>query len=218
MQVDAEALKKVEEIYSDVGDTVRARLAEFDSVWKKGSEEDLFSEMAFCLLTPQSKAKVCWAAISRLRENGLLFSGTPEQIVEHLRGVRFKIRKSEYIALAREQFSENGRLAVRERIASLGEPYDAREWLVKNVKGYGYREASHFLRNIGLGRGLTILDRHILKNLKFLGVIQEVPSSLTRRKYLEIEDRMKTFAESVGIPVEQLDLVLWYKEAGEVFK
>jgi N-glycosylase/DNA lyase len=216
--VNDQALKRVMEIYGDDRAVVERRLDEFSRVWKQGSEEDLFSEMAFCLLTPQSKARVCWAAITALRENGLLFRGTPEQIVEHLRGVRFKVRKSQYIVLAREQFSEDGSLAVRKRIAGLGEPYQAREWLVRNVKGYGYKEAGHFLRNIGLGSGLTILDRHILKNLKLLGVIEEVPASLSVRKYLEIEEKMKLFAEDVGIPVEELDLVLWYKEAGEVFK
>ena len=27
-----------------------------------------------------------------------------------------------------------------------------------------YKEASHFLRNIGFGENIAILDRHILKN------------------------------------------------------
>lgn len=218
MLVDEESLRVVQQIYSEVGEAVRRRLSDFDRLWKQGSEEDLFSEMAFCLLTPQSRAKVCWAAVTKLRDTGLLFHGSPEEIAEHLRGVRFKLRKSEYIVLAREQFARDGKLRVRESIADLGRSYEAREWLVKNVKGYGYKEASHFLRNIGLGRGLTILDRHILKNLKLLGVIEEVPSSLTKKRYLEIEERMKEFAGQAGIPVEQLDLVLWYKEAGEVFK
>ena len=96
--------------------------------------------------------------------------------------------------------------------------YSAREWLVQNVKGIGYKEASHFLRNIGFGEELAILDRHILKNLKFFGAIEEIPRSLPRKKYFEIEKKMKKLAEKVKISMSHLDLVLWYKETGEVFK
>jgi N-glycosylase/DNA lyase len=89
---------------------------------------------------------------------------------------------------------------------------------VENVKGLGYKEASHFLRNIGLGEDLAILDRHILKNLALLGVIKEVPTSPTKRIYLEIERKMTAFSKESKIPMGHLDLLLWYKEAGEVFK
>ena len=74
------------------------------------------------------------------------------------------------------------------------------------------------MRNIGLGENLAILDRHILKNLKSLGVIQKIPDSLSRSRYNNIERRMKKFSEEINIPVGHLDLVMWYKETGEVFK
>ncbi|MBU1630565.1 MAG: DNA lyase, partial [Candidatus Omnitrophica bacterium] len=86
------------------------------------------------------------------------------------------------------------------------------------VKGIGYKEASHFLRNIGLGENIAILDRHILRNLKELGVIKEILSSISKKKYLEIEGKMKEFSVSANIPMDHLDLVFWYKETGEVFK
>jgi len=89
---------------------------------------------------------------------------------------------------------------------------------VANVLGLGYKEASHFLRNIGLGEDLAILDRHILKNLALLGVIDKVPESPTKRLYIEIEKQMTAFSSQAGIPMGQLDLLLWYKEAGEIFK
>jgi N-glycosylase/DNA lyase len=61
-------------------------------------------------------------------------------------------------------------------------------------------------------------DRHILKNLKRLGVIDGVPDSLSRRQYLAIETKMKEFSEAVHIPMSHLDFVLWYKETGEILK
>jgi len=94
----------------------------------------------------------------------------------------------------------------------------ARDWLVRNVKGLGYKEASHFLRNIGLGKELAILDVHILKNLKELGVIENIPSSLTKKRYLEIEDKMRKFSRRTKIPLAELDLLLWSLETGFVFK
>ena len=130
-------------------------------------------------------------------------------------GVRFNQRKAEYICLARLKFCER---SLRATLAGFASPQAAREWLVENVKGLGYKEASHFLRNIGLGEDLAILDRHILKNLTLLGVIDEVPSSPTKRIYIEIEQKMSAFSQKAGIPMGQLDLLLWYKEAGEVFK
>jgi len=93
----------------------------------------------------------------------------------------------------------------------------AREWLVENVKGYGFKEASHFLRNIGY-RELAILDRHILKYLVEFGVIEKVPKSLTKKNYMEIEEKFKQFSGRVGIPMDELDLLFWSLETGEIFK
>ena len=94
-----------------------------------------------------------------------------------------------------------------------------REWLVENIKGYGYKEASHFLRNVGLGSDIAILDRHILKNLKRYGVIDKIPPSLGNRKiYMDIEEKMKHFSKKIKVPLEELDLLFWAQETGFVFK
>ena len=82
----------------------------------------------------------------------------------------------------------------------------------------GYKEASHFLRNIGMGERLAILDRHILKNLVLLGVLDEVPMSMNANRYLEIEKRLLDYSDKIKIPADHLDLLLWYKETGEIFK
>lgn len=97
-------------------------------------------------------------------------------------------------------------------------PAGAREWLIKNVNGLGRKEASHFLRNIGLGKEFAILDVHIMRNLKWFNVIDEIPEQLTDKKYLEIEAKMKKFSKDAGIPLNALDLLLWSKETGFLFK
>ena len=95
---------------------------------------------------------------------------------------------------------------------------EKREWFVKNVLGLSYKEATHFLRNIGKNDGLAILDRHILKNLKYHGVIRSLPSTLTKKRYLSIEKKFQIFAVLIGIPIDELDLLFWSNEAGEILK
>jgi len=209
---------EIREILTSVQDEIQSRLHEFDSVLKTGGEESIFAELVFCILTPQSKAKSAWAAVKRLLDKGLLLTGTEDQVLRELTGVRFKYKKAGYVIEARSMFLIDGKISIKSRISRFSDAYNAREWLVRNVKGIGYKEASHFLRNVGPGADLAILDRHILKNLRSLGVIKEVPDSLSRRRYLEIERGMKELSEEIKIPMSHLDLVLWYKETGEVFK
>lgn len=183
------------------------RLSEFRE-WGKAS---VFPELCFCLLTPQSKARNADKAIKALEREGLLSEGSEENIKKILRGlVRFHNNKAKYIVEARKKFSKECVCAK--------DSHEAREWLVENIKGLGYKEASHFLRNIGLGEDLAILDRHILKNLKKYGVIRDLPRSLSRKKYLEIEEKMKAFSKKVRIPMDALDLLFWSFETGEIFK
>jgi N-glycosylase/DNA lyase len=79
------------------------------------------------------------------------------------------------------------------------------------------KEASHFLRNIGV-RGLAILDRHIFRHLIRLQVIRAMPKSLTKKRYLSIEKKWHRFADDVGISLDELDLLFWSMETGEIRK
>ena len=217
MLEDEDVIEEICRIYISIIGQVILRLSEFREVLDKGGRERIFAELAFCILTPQSRAKLCWDAIENLTSKNLLLGGDSKQIALELNGVRFKYKKAKYIIDAREKFINNGKLSVREEIIGL-KVEKARDYLVSNIKGIGYKEASHFLRNVALADDTAILDRHVLKNLKLLGVIEEIPKSLSRKKYLEIEKRMKDFAEKICIPMGHLDFVLWYKETGKVFK
>ncbi len=213
----SDILNELYGIYEDIKDEIIARLKEFDSLWKKGREEDIFRELVFCILTPQSKAEICWKTVKNLEDKNLLLEGTFEEILDELKNVRFRYKKAGYILNAREKFLRNGRIKIKEIVESkniLG----TRERIVKEVKGVGYKEASHFLRNVGFGKEIAILDRHILKNLKVFGVINKIPMNLSRKKYLEIEKKMKILSKNINIPLLHLDFVLWYRETGKVFK
>ena len=201
--------------YGKKKNVIKNRLKEFKKISKN---RDIFGELCFCILTPQSRAVHCDRAIRRLKETGLLFEGTEGNIKPELKGLaRFHNKKASYLVAARNLFKNKNTLNVKSRLDP-DDVFKTREWLVDNVKGLGYKEASHFLRNIGLGRDLAILDVHILKNLQKLGVIGKIPSSVTRKSYIEIENKMRSFAEKSRIPLEELDLLFWSGETGFVFK
>ncbi len=190
-------------------DKINSRLEDFSNI-DKSDKNQIFEELAFCLLTPQSKAKAADASIRNLKEKNLLFSGNVEEIQQNLIGIRFHITKSGRIVEARDKFPR-----FKFDYSNI---FKLRSEIVKEFKGIGYKEASHFLRNIGFGEDIAILDRHILKNLVKVGVIDEIPKSITPKKYLEIEEKMRIFSKKIGINMAQIDLLFWSEETGEIIK
>ena len=207
---------ELRELYESKKNDIKKRLEEFKEVFNR-TDEKIFSELAFCILTPQSKAVTSWNAIQALERNNLLLNGSEKQIRPFLQAVRFGETKGRRIIENRKLFMRNGRLEIKNKLNL--NPVDLREWLVENIDGYGMKEASHFIRNIGISDNqLAILDVHIIKNLNRFGVIEEIPKSLTKKKYLEIESKMKDFAGKLGITLDELDILLWSKETGMIFK
>lgn len=49
-------------------------------------------------------------------------------------------------------------------------------------------------------------------------MIKDIPKTMTKAKYLDIEEKMREFSKKISIPLDHLDLLFWYMEAGEVFK
>lgn len=216
-KINKELNEEILGIYGKIKKDISKAISGYKKAWR-GTEKEVFAEMAFCILTPQSKAKNAWQAITTLVENNLLYEGSAEEIVEYLNIVRFKNNKSRYLVEFRDLMTEDEKLQPKKILESKGNTFEKRKWILKNVKGMGLKEANHVLRNLGFGEEIAILDRHILRNLQRLNVIEEIPKTLTEKKYYEIEKAMKKYSEYSGIKMDKLDLVLWYKEAGEVFK
>lgn len=218
MEYDESFASSMIDLHDDLKEEIVLRLEEFRRLWEQKDDMAILKELFFCILTPQSKATTCWGAVEELSCNDLLLRGDYQQVLKVVGIVRFKYRKASYILEARNKFFHDGKITIISHLEEFEDPFEARKWLVGEVKGFGFKEASHFLRNIGLGENLTILDRHILKNLSRAGVIPEVPSSMTPSRYLEIERKMMAYCDHLGIPPSHLDLMLWYKEAGSIFK
>ena len=189
---------------------IKKRLKDFEEVGR-GSAKDIFTELCFCILTPQSNAIQCDKAIKELKKKRLLFNAPASAIRPVLKGKsRFHNKKAGYLVSARRSFDRS--------VLFAGNILDVRKKIVENIKGVGYKEASHFLRNIGLGKDVAILDRHILKNLKRYGVIEAVPLSISAKSYLNIEENARSFAKKMGIGLGELDLLFWSRETGRIFK
>ncbi|MGB3057713.1 MAG: N-glycosylase/DNA lyase [Candidatus Omnitrophota bacterium] len=195
---------------------IKKRLSEFRKIWKR-PEKDIFTELCFCICTPQSKAVYCDKAITELSRKGILFKGNIRQVRAGLKAVRFPNNKSRFIIEARKTFTENGKIRIKKKIDTKN-IIQTRHWLVKNVKGLALKEASHFLRNIGWGRGLAILDVHILKNMVKHRIIKSKPKTSSEKTYLTLEKKLKSFSEKNKIPMEELDLLFWSEETGVILK
>jgi len=191
---------------------VKKRLAHFSDNAKRMTDKDLFIELCFCICTPQSKALKVAEVINAENADKLL---TLEQssLAEMLRrNTRFHNNKAKHIINARKYLPEIKRLNNHSKDGVI-----AREFLVKNIKGIGYKEASHFLRNIGY-RDLCIVDRHVINLMHELKVFKNNITPSTPKKYLEMEKHIKDYAKKQGYDVDELDLVLWSIKTGHVFK
>jgi N-glycosylase/DNA lyase len=197
---------------------ILARLAQFKKVWHQ-SDEKIFSELCYCIMTANGSAKAALKAQRLLERTGALTKGGKKEILKCLAGVRFRNNKTKYILQDRESLTEDGKIRIKRLLN--GDELFVRAQVAKDhecFKGLSFKEASHFLRNIGKGDRLAILDRHILRNLKRYEVIDGIPKVLTPKKYLETENKMRAFSRSAGIPLAELDLLWWSEETGEIAK
>ena len=195
-----------EEYYKRVN-IIKSRLEDFSKI----SKEEYFYEACFCILTPQSSAKQAWKCILALKEND--FFNKDVNPVNYLSDkIRFHNNKSKYLLELKGKWN-----VIMKKLDEIKDSYKLRNWLLENVKGFGLKECSHYLRNIG-HHNLAILDRHILKNLHKHNVINELPKTLTKKRYFEIENKFKDFSSKINIPMDELDLLFWSLETGEVFK
>jgi len=181
----------------------------------KAGEEIWFRELILCLLTANSSFISAYKALNNLYSHDIKLLNT-EQISKILRdsGYRFYNLKSRYISEAIEKYYGRIKKLVQP-IADVNQ-FEAREFLVNNVKGLGYKEASHFLRNLGYF-DLAIIDRHILRyvNTNLNVGVKKVD---TKNKYLLVEGLLRAIASALNIQVGLLDLFIFFKQTQTLVK
>ena len=199
-----ESLKK-----SDINSLVNNRIKEFKNI-NKNSNDDLFKELCFCVLTANFNAEKSIKIQNEIGESFL--SDSKEDLANKLKqyGHRFPNTRAEYILDSRKHKDKLNEIIQNHNNNNL------REWFVKNIKGLGYKETCHFLRNIGFD-DFAIVDFHIVDLLVKYSLIKR-PKTITKNKYLEIEKTLRDIAKETNLTLSELDLYLWYLETGEILK
>ncbi len=148
-----------------------------------------------------------------------MVDGGQERLAAALTGVhRFPNARARYIVYSRNYLNEVCGMRIRDELESR-DHLERRDWLArdKGIKGLAYKEASHFLRNIGL-RGYAILDKHVLNCLAELKVISDPRPPKSRDEYLSVEKELIKFAGRLRIDFDEMDLLLWSMKTGEILK
>ena len=203
-----ETVKKLKK--ERVKNLVDTRIREFKKTGK-GSIDEIFGELCFCILTANFNAEKTIKIQKEVGE-GFLTLREP-QLAKKLKkfGYRYPNTRAKYIVDARKRKN-----LLKNILKKVKDENKLRECLVKNFRGIGYKEASHFLRNIGY-TNVAIIDFHIINILRRYGLVGEL-KVLTKRKYLEIEDILRKIAEKLNLNLAELDLYLWYMETGKILK
>ena len=211
-------MESIRAAHSERRREIRARLAEFEEVRRTATDERLWEELVFCIFTAGASARMGLGSIEAVRH--LLGCGTQPELAAALQSKhRYPNSRSGYIVVTRAHLESDCRMRLRERLESFEDPVERRDWLARTrgIKGLGYKESSHFLRNVGY-RGYAILDKHILRCLAEVGVLDTPQPPATRARYLSTEERLRRFAEDLGVDFDELDLVLWSMKTGEILK
>lgn len=196
--------------YERVKIDIKARLADFKAV----NRGEYFYELCYCICTPQSKASAATQVQRKLMD--LDFFNTKfdptEILLDKTHYIRFHNQKAKRLLEAIDLFP-----IVTQILKESAPTKSKRLQLNSIIKGMGMKECSHYLRNIG-EEGLAILDRHILKHLVIAGIYHEVPNISSINNYLKVEEQFLSFADSVQIPIDELDLLFWSFENGSILK
>lgn len=124
------------------------------------------------------------------------------------RKYRYPRKKAEALVRAREWARSNGPL--KDALVSIEHPKTRRRFLC-SCPGVGLKTASWFLRNVGLGDGLAIIDVHIARALEGHG---RTPCLQLPRDYGFAEDAFLKWCEDLGASVAAFDLFVWEWQRG----
>jgi len=178
----------------------------------------LFEELAFCIFTANTSAEMSAKAVDAVRN--VLITGSADDMTRRLEGIyRFNNVRPAHIVHTRNYLKNSMNFQLKNKINSFKNKNELRDFfaLNKDIKGIGYKEASHFLRNIGF-KGYAILDKHIINSLHEFGILKTNEKPKNNKEYLEIEEKLKDFSKDIGIDIDELDLLLWSRKNGRILK
>ena len=178
----------------------------------------IFEELCFCIFTANTSAEMGAKAVDAVRN--VIITGNADDMTRRLEGIyRFNNVRPAHIIHTRNYLKNSLNFQLKNKINSFNNKDGLRDFfaLNKDVKGLGYKEASHFLRNIGF-KGYAILDKHIINSLYEFNILKTNEKPKNNKEYLEIEQKFKDFSKNICIDVDELDLLLWSRKNGRILK
>lgn len=191
-------------------------------------ETRLWEELACCVLSSQVTYESALAAVREMRCAGIFHDicgtvsnrtllsritrilKTPAQVAGRPIRYRFPESRASQLVETRRSLSSAG-LTLREVVYGPETEVEKRRRLVSLVCGFGPKQASMFLRATGTSYALAILDRHALKFMGLLSLVDKdsLLGSLNLRRYESLEGRFESYARSLGYPTGYVDWAVW---------
>lgn len=191
---------------------------------KPVSERSLWREMVCCILSSQVPYSMAVAAARRIDVDGILCGSriadrgsiegrifgilaTPLDLENGPRRYRFPRIRAFQIGGAWAAFRDQ---RISDFVESSDDSEHLRLQLVNLVPGLGPKQASMFLRNIGLTYELAVLDRHVLRYMSAVGLANNCPKAIVSLSgYRRCEANLRVHADDLGYPVGIVDWAIW---------
>ncbi|MFZ2147908.1 MAG: hypothetical protein WAV28_11870 [Sedimentisphaerales bacterium] len=199
-------------------------------LWLSASEADLLFELVACILGSQVPYEVALAAAQEIRNTGLLATPTKRYCIQTYEEAMYKLlseplihpdwtpigRRYRFPKIKANQISRtvwtiysNGG-SLKERLRACKNPTEARRQIIKVGVGIGPKQASLFLRNIGFTDELAVLDSHVLRFMRLLGLNREATKSISSlQTYESYETLLQYYARRTGYSLGCVDQAIW---------
>lgn len=219
--IERAVLRVSEEIEKDNTDSSR---------WKESSEDLLWQELVSCILGSRVRYETAKECTIHLHNQGLLSISDMLEAAQYFetsitkelnkpifppyansRGSKYPFYKSkaQYIVRTGLEIYQNSLTCLKDILEISKSEYEAREKLTNVCIGIGPKQASLFLRNIGYSEKLAILDTHIIQFMDLLDLRDKRGFSSSRSVYLQYEEVLQSYANSLGIKLSILDYAIW---------
>jgi len=189
-------------------------------------EYELRKELVGCVIGSQIRNETAVNITENLDQAGLLDdkqwhckknnnfeSRVYEVLIGEKRGMphhsrhRFPKARAKQLGQARNELSK---APLTERLSANKTPQLMRKMFVDNISGIGPKQASMFLRNVGVSYELAILDTHVLRFMDMQGILPANKARIgTMAGYEKTEQHIVSYADSLGYPAGYLDWAIW---------
>lgn len=194
--------------------------------WQDATEERLLFELVLAILGSQNRYEVALGFSEEIKKQKILRDNFSISIKEltvkiqtilssaleiegHLIRYRFPNAKSKYIAYNLIYLQEMG--GLKSLLSQADEIAKLRAFFVKEIKGIGPKQSSHFLRNVGYSNEVAVLDVHILRYMHIQGIIEETYTKAisTLKQYEKLESLLINFLKYMKYPIGFVDQAIW---------